>query len=41
MEITVDLVEFVLAAADVWGGPGGAYRDRCRKGVFRCAPGAC
>ncbi len=35
MEITVDLVEFVLAAADNWGGADGAYRDRCRKGVFR------
>jgi hypothetical protein len=35
MEITVDLVEFVLAAADNWGGADGSYRDRCRKGIFR------
>ena len=35
MEITVDLLEFVLAAADNWGGAGGAYRDRCRRGVYR------
>jgi hypothetical protein len=38
MEITVDLLEFVLAAADNWGGADGAYRDRCRKGIFRPPP---